>query len=246
MLCLDGVTKRFGRKTAVAAVDLDLLPGERLCLLGPNGAGKTTLLRVAVGMARPTAGTVLLLGRDPVSEPDARRHLGFLPDEPYLYEKLTAREHLRLHAALYRLPPGEVAQRGVSLLDALKMGDALDGRVETFSFGMQKKLALTLALVHEPDLLVLDEPLNGLDPDSADKMERLLWERSAGDRAVLLSTHSVGFAARFASRVGVMREGRLSLHDTGGTAKSGWLRDLLRGSEDANVKGGKPLDGERI
>ena len=243
MLYLDGVTKRFGQKTAVAAVDLDLLPGERLCLLGPNGAGKTTLLRMAVGMARPTEGTALLLGLDPVSEPHARRHLGYLPDEPYLYDKLTAREHLRLHAALYQLSPGEVAGRGVSLLDALEMGGALDGRVETFSFGMQKKLALTLALVHEPDLLVLDEPLNGLDPDSADKMERLLWERSVGDRAVLLSTHSVEFAARFASRVGVMREGRLSLHTPRETTDAGWLRDLLRGDQEATKKDGEPLNG---
>ncbi len=244
MLSLAGATKRFGEKTAVDAVDLDLLPGERLCLLGPNGAGKTTLMRLIVGMARPTEGTVSLLGRDPVSEPLSRRHLGYLSDKPYLYDKLTAREHLRLHAALYELPPGEVAARGVALLDALEMGDALDGRVETFSYGMQKKLALTLALAHEPDLLVLDEPLNGLDPDSADKMERLLRERAAGDRAVLLSTHSIEFAARFASRVGIMRDGRLSAHTPAESMNADWVRGLLRTDEDP-ARNRQPLNGER-
>lgn len=244
MLTLDGVTKRFGEKTAVAAVELDLLPGERLCLLGHNGVGKTTLMRLVVGMARPTEGTVSLLGRDPASEPLSRRHLGYLSDKPYLYDKLTAREHLRLHAALYDLPPNEVAARGVALLDALEMGDALDGRAEMFSYGMQKKLALTLALAHEPDLLVLDEPLNGLDPDSAGKMERLLRERAEGDRAILLSTHSVEFAARFAGRVGIMRDGRLSAHALEEAVDAGWIRGLLQGNGE-RAENSEPLNGER-
>ena len=244
MLSLVKLSKRFGEKRAVDGVNLDLLPGERLCLLGPNGAGKTTLMRLIVGMARPTEGTVSLLGRDPVSEPLARRRLGYLSDRPYLYDKLTAREHLKLHAALYDLPPGEVAARGVALLDALEMGDAVDGRAETFSYGMQKKLALTLALAHEPDLLVLDEPLNGLDPDSADRMERLLRERAEGDRAVLLSTHSVEFAARFAGRVGIMRDGCLSAHDPGGAMDARWVRGLLQGSEKP-AEDREPLNGER-
>ena len=243
MLSLAGTTKRFGEKTAVDAVDLDLLPGERLCLLGPNGAGKTTLMRMVVGMARPTEGTVSLLGQDPLEEPRVRRHVGYLSDKPYLYDKLTAREHLRLHAALYQLSPGEVAKRGVSLLDALEMGDVLDGRAETFSFGMQKKLALTLALVHEPDLLVLDEPLNGLDPDSADKMEQMLRQYSAGDKAILLSTHSVEFAARFARRIGVMRAGRLHLHALE-EEDSSRVRSLLD-RDGGPVEGSEQMNGER-
>lgn len=227
MLVLNNVTKVFGKKTAIYAVDLNLLPGERLCLMGPNGAGKTTLMRMIVGMTRPTEGSVLLFGRDPVEEPDARRRVGYLSDKPYTYDKLTSREHLRLHSALYDAPPEETSKRGVALLNYLEMGEALDQRAETFSFGMQKKLALVLALVHEPDLLVLDEPLNGLDPDSADRMEESLLGYAAGDRSIVLSTHSVEFAARFASRFAIMREGRLELHAPQEKADAEWVRGLL-------------------
>lgn len=246
MLSLSGVTKRFGEKVAVDSVDLDLLPRERFCLMGPNGAGKTTVMRMVVGMARPTRGSIGFLGRDPSEAPLVRRRLGYLSDKPYVYDKLTAREHLRLHAALYDLPTQEVTARGTQLLDELEMGSTLDGRVETFSYGMQKKLALTLALAHEPDLLVLDEPLNGLDPDSAGKMEDLLRRYAAEGRAIMLSTHAVEFAARFASRVGVMREGRLTLHDPPDDeeADAGWVRDLLT-REKTRTEDGERLNGGR-
>jgi ABC-2 type transport system ATP-binding protein len=244
VLTLSNVTKRFGKKTAIYGVDLNLLPGERLCLMGPNGAGKTTLMRMIVGMARPTEGSVLLFGGDPIEEPGVRRHLGYLSDKPYIYDKLTSREHLRLHAALYDLPAEEIANKGVVLLNDLEMGGALDQRAETFSFGMQKKLALVLALVHEPDLLVLDEPLNGLDPDSADRMEESLLRYSGSDRSIVLSTHSVEFAARFASRFAIMREGRLELHTPRGESDAEWVRSLLaRGG--TSTENSERLNGER-
>lgn len=244
MLILSGVTKRFGKKTAVDSVGLHLLPGERLCLMGPNGAGKTTVMRMVVGMARPTDGSVKLLGKDPIEEPTVRRHLGYLADKPYVYAKLTSREHLRLHAALYDLPFEEVLREGAGLLDVLEMGSALDQRAETLSFGMQKKLALALALAHGLDLIVLDEPLNGLDPDSADRMEHLLRRYAADGRAILLSTHSVEFVARFASRVGVMRAGRLTVHVPPKGADARWVRDLLDRNGD-RIEGSEQLNGER-
>ena len=244
MLELSNVTKRFGRKTAIHEVNLNLLPGERLCLMGPNGAGKTTLMRVIVGMIRATEGSVLLFGSDPLEEPGVRRHVGYLSDEPYLYDKLTSKEHFRLHAALYDLPAQEIRRRGVVLLNNLEMGDALDQRAETFSFGMQKKLALVLALVHEPELLVLDEPLNGLDPDSSDMMEQSLLQYAAGDRSVVLSTHSIEFATRFASRFAIMREGRLELHTPREDTDADWVRSLLtRGYPSTENK--EQLNGER-
>lgn len=227
MLDLSDVTKRFGEEVAVDSVDLSLLSGERLCLLGHNGAGKTTLMRMITGMARPTEGRISLLGKDPLEAQEVRRCLGYLSDKPYIYDKLTGREHLRLHAALYGLPAKEIEERGTTLLEDLEMGASLDQRAEIFSFGMQKKLALVLALAHEPLLLVLDEPLNGLDPGSAERVEDLIRGYTADARAVVLSTHSVEFAARFANRVGVMHQGSLTLHATEGSDDARWIRSLL-------------------
>lgn len=209
MLTISDVTKRFTERAAVLSVNLNLLPGERLCLLGHNGAGKTTLLRMIVGMSRPSKGSLLILGKNPVTQPEARRHLGYLSDKPYVYDKLNCIEHLELHAALYKLSPAEVLRTGTNLFSDLGMENGLGQRAETLSFGTQKKLALVLALAHRPDVLVLDEPLNGLDPASADRMEETLRRYVTEDRAVILSTHSTEFASRFATRIAYMREGRL-------------------------------------
>lgn len=222
------VTKHFGANTAVHSASAGLSAGQRLCLLGHNGAGKTTLLRLIVGMAYPDEGSVLLMGKNPANDPSSRRCVGYLADKPNLYDKLTAREHLALHAALYGLADDEVTQRGLHLLDTLGMRSAVDRRAEVLSLGAQKKLALVLALAHAPRLLVLDEPLNGLDPEAARTMEDLLSQHCAGRGSVVLSTHSVGFAARFATHYWVMRRGRLTPHAALGeeaTGHSTHLRD---------------------
>lgn len=205
LLSVAGVTKRFGREVAVDTVRFDVARGERFCLLGHNGAGKSTLLRLIAGLSYPSEGTISVLGEDPAREPGVRRRIGYLPDQPHLYDKLTGEEHLRLHAALYGLAPEEASGRGEGLLEDLGLDPG--PRVEGLSFGTRKKLALVLALVHEPDLLVLDEPMNGLDPASAEVVEGLLRRHAGG---VVLSTHSLEFAAAFASGIGVMREGRIS------------------------------------
>jgi ABC-2 type transport system ATP-binding protein len=199
LLTIRTVSKHFGQTLAVDEVDLDLASGERLCLLGHNGAGKTTLLRMIVGMALPTSGSILLLGNDLGTQPEIRRQIGYVSDKPYIYDKLTPREHLRLHAALYQLPNQQVLDTGIELLRTLGLDMALDQRAETFSFGMQKKLALTQALTHQLQLLVLDEPLNGLDPDSQSNVRDLLYQHTAAGGSVMLSTHTLDFAAEFAS-----------------------------------------------
>ncbi len=208
LLVVARATKRFGRKAAVDSVRLDVARGERFCLLGHNGAGKSTLLRLIVGLSHPSEGSISVLGQDPAKEPNVRRRIGYLSDQPHLYDKLTGGEHLRLHAALYRLSWEEASGRSAGLLEDLGLDP--DPRVECLSFGMRKKLAFVLALVHEPDLLVLDEPMDGLDPASAEKVEGLLRRHAAGAGTVVLSTHSLEFAASFASKIGVMREGRLA------------------------------------
>lgn len=208
LLRVAGVTKRFGGRVVVGPVSFEVAGGDRFCLLGHNGAGKTTVLRLIVGLVYPDEGAISVAGKDPAREPGVRRRVGYLSDKPHLYDKLTGEEHLRLHAALYGLSPGEALERGASLLEAL----GLDPRRRTgdLSFGTRKKLALVLALVHEPDLLVLDEPTTGLDPDSARTVEALLTRHAAHAGAVVLSTHSLEFAASYASKIGVMREGRLA------------------------------------
>lgn len=209
---MKGVTKHFGERTSVHSASASLSTGQRLCLLGHNGAGKTTLLRLIVGMSYPNEGSVLLMGKNPAEDPLSRRCVGYLADKPHLYGKLTAREHLTLHAALYGLPAGEVMERGLGLLDDLGMRSVADGRAEILSLGAQKKLAFVLALAHAPRLLVLDEPLNGLDPAAARTMEDLLSRHCARRGAVVMSTHSLQFAARFATHYWIMREGHLTAH----------------------------------
>lgn len=228
MLSLTDVTKDYGPTRALDSASMSLAAGERLCLVGPNGAGKTTLMRIVVGMALPTMGQVRLLGKDPVREHEVRRRLGYLPDTPFLYDKLSSHEHLQLHASLYDLPQGGVLRGGAELLDTLEMGSAWDQRVETFSLGMRKKLALVLALVHRPTLLVLDEPLNGLDPKSSKIMGDILTRLALEEgRGIILSTHATDFAARFATRIGTMERGRLELGDPPKRTETTDLRDLL-------------------
>jgi ABC-2 type transport system ATP-binding protein len=207
-LSVAGVTKRFGGRVVVGPVSFEVAGGERFCLLGHNGAGKTTMLRLISGLVYPDEGSIFVAGKDPAREPGIRRRIGYLSDEPRLYDKLTGEEHLRLHAALYGLYSEEAKGRGAVLMEDLGLDPTR--RVESLSFGTRKKLALVLALVHAPDLLVLDEPMNGLDPGSARTVECLLTEHAARAGAVVLSAHSHDFAASFASTIGVMRGGRLA------------------------------------
>ena len=208
-MSLMGVTKRVGGGVVVGSVSFEVAGGERFCLLGHNGAGKTTVLRLIAGLLYPDEGSIYVAGKDPAREPGIRRRIGYVSDKPHLYDKLTGEEHLRLHSALYGLPPEEAKKgRGAALMEGLELDPVR--RVESLSFGTRKKLALLLALVHAPDLLVLDEPMNGLDPGSARTVENLLVEHAARAGAVVLSTHSRDFAASFASTIGVMNEGRLT------------------------------------
>ncbi|CAA9416767.1 MAG: hypothetical protein AVDCRST_MAG03-2254 [uncultured Rubrobacteraceae bacterium] len=229
LLAVEEATKTFAGATVLERVNLRLEAGDRFCLLGRNGAGKSTLLRMIVGMYLPDAGKILLAGKDPAGHPRTRRAIGFASDKPFLYDKLSCREHFTLHAALYDLEVRPATQRGTALLERMGMARSVDQRAETFSFGMRKKLSLVLALLHAPSLLVLDEPLAGLDPEAAVEVEVLLREYNvatdvvARDRVgkpgtVLLSTHSIVFASDFATRQGIMRGGHLAVHSPGGPA----------------------------
>jgi ABC-2 type transport system ATP-binding protein len=188
-LVAGGLVRRYGDFTAVDRLDLEVRAGEILGFLGPNGAGKTTTLRMCAGLLRPDAGEVLVAGVPLLAEPlAARARLGFVPDQPFLYERLSAREFLDFVGAIYRVPPQAARERATNLLERLELTGAADDLIETYSLGMRQKVSVIAALLHDPPLVLLDEPLVGLDPHGARTLKDLLRERAARGCGVLVST----------------------------------------------------------
>lgn len=205
-----GLAKRFGTRTAVAGLDLDVPAGSFCGLVGPNGSGKTTTLRMACGMQRPDAGRVWVVGHDTWADPvAARRLLGVVPDPLHLFDRLTARELLGHLGELRGLERGEVARRSGELLEVLGLGDAADDLIAGYSHGMRKKTALAAALLHRPPLLLLDEPFEGVDPVSTVTVRDLLGGYRAGGGTVVFSSHVMELVERLCDFVAVMAEGRL-------------------------------------
>lgn len=214
-LDLRGLTKRYGAKTAVDRLDLTVRPGELYALLGPNGAGKTTTLRMAVGLLKPDGGAIHVFGVDALADPTAaKRKTAWLPDEPMLYDKLTPLEYLDFIAGLWSVP-GKIARaRAEELLKAFDLWDQRGQRCEGFSRGMKQKTALAGALIHDPQLLILDEPLTGLDATVARLVKDMLQARAAAGATVILTTHILEVAERIADRIGVIARGRLLAQGT--------------------------------
>ncbi len=213
-LVVQGLAKSFGRP-AVSGLDLTLRSGEFYALLGPNGAGKTTSLRMVAGLLRPDAGSVAIFGIDALKSPaGAKRITAWVPDEPLIYDKLTPSEYLAFVAGLWQVPPSRAAQNAEVLLDALDLTTRAHERCEGFSKGMRQKVALAGALVHDPRLIVLDEPLTGLDAGSARQIKVLLGERVRAGCTVLMTTHILEVAERMAGRIGIIARGRLVAEGT--------------------------------
>ncbi|WP_376985510.1 ABC transporter ATP-binding protein [Bosea sp. R86505] len=214
-LVVRGLVKRFGGFTAVNDLNLTVRRGELYALLGPNGAGKTTTLRIVAGLLSPDAGEVSICGinrlRDPVA---AKRVVAWLPDEPMVYDKLTPVEYLDFVAGLWQVEPAVTRQRRDALLETLDLTRVADQRCEGFSKGMRQKVALAGALIHEPDLLILDEPLTGLDASMARHVKDLLQDRVATGVTVILTTHILEVAERLSDRIGIIRQGRLVCEGT--------------------------------
>ncbi len=207
---IKGLTKRFGGLTAVDGLNLAVWPGEIFAFLGPNGAGKTTTLKIMAGLMRPTSGGVSLGGHDVLSEPiEAKRILGFVPDRPFVYEKLTALEFMRFVAGLYEMSPGETGGRSAELLSIFGLSDWSAELVEGFSHGMRQRLVMAAALLHRPRVLVVDEPLVGLDPKGVRLLREVFLDKKREGAAVFMSTHSLELAERIADRVGIINRGRL-------------------------------------
>jgi ABC-2 type transport system ATP-binding protein len=204
------LVKRYGEKAAVDNVSLDVYGGEIFGFLGPNGAGKTTTIKVIVGLLQPTSGTVKVGGYDVQGEPiQAKAASGYVPDEPNLYPKLTGRELLRFVGDLYGVEGGQVERRIDELLRLFDLTQAADDTIDTYSHGMRQKTALAAALVHDPKVLVLDEPTVGLDPKSARLIKDLLRQMAERGAAVFLSTHILEIAENMCDRIGIINQGRL-------------------------------------
>ena len=221
-LIVEGLCKRFNRP-AVDHLHLVLPPGELYALLGPNGAGKTTTLRMIAGLLAPDDGAIRVFGIDALADPiGAKRLIAWLPDEPMLYDKLTPLEYLEFVSGLWGVNGTTAAARAEELLRWLELWDQRDQRCEEFSRGMKQKAALAGALIHDPKLLILDEPLSGLDAAMARQVKDLLLERIQQGTTVILTTHILEVAERLAERIGIIHKGRLLAEGT--------LEDLRRQS----------------
>lgn len=219
-LQVEQLCKRFVQP-AVESLNLTLPPGELYALLGPNGAGKTTTLRMIVGLLAPDLGTIRVFGIDALSDPiGAKRLVAWLPDEPMLYDKLTPLEYLEFIAGLWGVDGTLAAKRAEELLRWLGLWEQRDQRCEEFSRGMKQKAALAGALLHDPRLLILDEPLSGLDAAMARQVKDLLLERVRQGATVILTTHVLEVAERLAERIGIIHKGHLLAEGTLETLRS--------------------------
>jgi ABC-2 type transport system ATP-binding protein len=211
---IERLVKRFDRP-AVDGLDLAVRAGEFYALVGPNGAGKTTTLRMIAGLLRPDTGTIRIGGIDALADPvAAKRIVAWISDEPMIYDKLTPHEYLEFVSGLWRVEPRTAKARAEELLAWLGLAQHADERCESFSKGMRQKVALAGALVHDPRLIILDEPLTGLDAGSARQVKTVLRERTRHGDTVVMSTHILEVAERMADRIGILARGRLIAEGT--------------------------------
>jgi ABC-2 type transport system ATP-binding protein len=210
MIKLDRVAKQYGTKTAVHELSLDIAAGELFAFLGPNGAGKTTTIKILCGLLFPTSGSVHIGGYDLRHDGDrARQLLSYVPDQPFLYEKLSGREFLRFIADMYGLPPQRAAKRIAEVIELFELEDFIDDLTERYSHGMRQRTVFASALVHEPQVLIVDEPTVGLDPHSVRRLKDLLRRQADQGTTVFLSSHSLDVVEELADRIAIIDRGRL-------------------------------------
>src|SRR5438270_5685067 len=210
MIELDHVTKKYGSKTAVLDLSLAIGRGELFAFLGPNGAGKTTTITIMCGLLCPTAGRVAIGGLDLASHgKEARQLISYVPDQPFLYEKLTGREVLQFVAQMYGMPPARARDRMEYMIELFSLRDFVDDLTQNYSHGMRQRTVFAAALLHEPEVLIVDEPTVGLDPRSVRLLKDLLRREAQRGVTVFLSTHSLDIAQELANRIGVIGQGRL-------------------------------------
>ncbi len=221
MIEIERLVKRYGAFTAVDDISLTARPGEIYGFLGPNGAGKTTTIRVLAGLSVPTSGSVRIAGIDVVARPqEAKAITGYVPDRPFLYEKLTGRELLRFVADLYRRPWDECRPRAGALTALLGLDGWMDARIENYSHGMKQKIVLISALLHDPRVLVIDEPMVGLDALAQKQVRLLLREEADRGKTVFLTTHTLSVAEAVCDRIAILHEGRIAIEGPTATVRN--------------------------
>jgi ABC-2 type transport system ATP-binding protein len=215
MIAIQNLRKQYGAFMAVDGIDLEVNPGEIHGFLGPNGAGKTTSIRMTAGLLKPTSGRIMVNGHDIATDPEgAKRSLGFIPDRPYIYEKLTAGEFLRFHAGLYGMDGGGLDQRVREMLDLFELGRWENELVESFSHGMKQRLVMCAAFLHRPQAVLVDEPMVGLDPRGAKLIKSVFKRMSEHGVAILMSTHTLEVAQEMCDRISIILKGKIIARGT--------------------------------
>jgi ABC-2 type transport system ATP-binding protein len=210
MIELDQLVKKFGDLTAVNNVSLKIGRGEFFAMLGPNAAGKTTTIKLLTGLMKPTSGAARICGFDIQTQPlEARRRMAYVPDFPFLYDKLTAWEFFRFTGQLFQLDAARSEQNARELVARFHLGEFADRALEGLSHGTRQRVAIVSALLHDPEVFVIDEPMVGLDPQHARVVKDVLKERSQAGMTVLVSTHQLSIAEEIADRIGIINGGKL-------------------------------------
>jgi ABC-2 type transport system ATP-binding protein len=215
MIAVETLVKKYGSFTAVDGVSLSVAPGEIHGFLGPNGAGKTTTIRIIAGLLKPTSGRITINGHDLAQAPElAKASLGFIPDRPFIYEKLTAREFLRFHGGLYGMAADEVEARATEMLDLFELGRWQGELVESFSHGMKQRLVMCAAFLHRPRAVLVDEPMVGLDPRGARLIKDIFRHMSQRGVAILMSTHTLEVAQEMCDNISIILRGQIIARGT--------------------------------
>ncbi len=215
MIAITNLTKRYGKFTAVDGISLAVAPGEIHGFLGPNGAGKTTTLRMIAGLLEPTSGQIVVNGHDMAAKPElAKGSLGFIPDRPFIYEKLTAAEFLRFHAGLYGLDLSGIDARVHEMLDLFELRRWENELIESFSHGMKQRLVMSSAFMHRPQAVAVDEPMVGLDPRGARLIKDVFRRMRERGVAILMSTHTLEVAEEMCQRVSIILSGKIIAQGT--------------------------------
>jgi len=215
MLEIKNVTKIFGSFTAVNNLSLHVKTGDFFGFLGQNGAGKTTTIKMISGLYNATSGSILINGYDIYKDPiKAKSLIGYIPDQPFIYEKLTGREFLYFSGGLYSIQKEKLKIIIDEIIEKFEIGDWVDKRTEEYSQGMKQRITIASALLHDPKLLVVDEPMIGLDPQSAVIVKNILKEKAESGAAVFMSTHSLNVAEEICTRIGIIKDGNMIFSDT--------------------------------
>jgi ABC-2 type transport system ATP-binding protein len=210
MISIQGVSKTYGPKTAVDNLSLDIAPGEFFAVLGPNGAGKTTTIKMIAGLLRPTAGKILVCGHDAHADPiEAKRACAYVPDQPFLYDKLSGLEFMHFIGDLYGVHGAEREKEIDRLVELFGMKSFVRELSEAYSHGMKQRLVLAATLLHRPKVILVDEPLVGLDPHHARVVKDVFKDQARGGTSIFMSTHILSVAEDFADRIGIMLQGRM-------------------------------------